>query len=214
MWRNYVYGAPIIGSMWIFLLYGGLVPLIPMLFKAQLYINTHKHLHTHTHTHTFYWLYFSGEHWLILLPRTQHNAYMHLQSPRGTEYTTTGIKMGISHKVNAGVFLCLWGGGLVGNPKSYSQLFLGLESSRWDGWMASLTQWTWIWTNSGKWCRTVKPGVLQSMESQRVRDDLVTQQQQKFLASWSMGKFTSVLYGPGCRRESKQKELTPSQASG
>ena len=35
-----------------FLLYEGLVPLIPMLFKAQLYINTHKHLHIHTHTHT------------------------------------------------------------------------------------------------------------------------------------------------------------------
>ena len=119
---------------------------------------------------------------------------MYLQSPRGTEYTTTGIKMGISHKVNAGVFLYLWDGGLVGSLKPCSQLFLGLESSRWDGWMASLTQWTWIWTNSGKWCRTVKPGVLQSMESQRVRDDLVTQQQQKFLASWSMGQFTSTFY--------------------
>ena len=35
-----------------FLLYGGLVPLIPMLFKVQLYINTHEHLHTQTHTHT------------------------------------------------------------------------------------------------------------------------------------------------------------------
>ena len=29
----------------------------------------------------------------------------------------------------------------------------------WDGWMASLTQWTWVWTNSG----TVDPGVVQSM---------------------------------------------------
>ena len=30
----------------------------------------------------------------------------------------------------------------------------------WDGWMASLTQWTWVWTNSGKWWRTGKPGML------------------------------------------------------
>ena len=38
----------------------------------------------------------------------------------------------------------------------------------WDGWMASLTQWTWVCVNSGSWWRTVKPGVLQSMGSQRV----------------------------------------------
>ena len=37
-----------------------------------------------------------------------------------------------------------------------------------DGWMASLTQWTWVWANSGRWWRTKKPGVLQSIESQRV----------------------------------------------
>ena len=37
-----------------------------------------------------------------------------------------------------------------------------------DGWMASLTQWTWVWANSGRWWRTGKPDVLQSMESQRV----------------------------------------------
>ena len=41
----------------------------------------------------------------------------------------------------------------------------------WDGWMASLTQWTWAWANSGRWWGTGKPGVLQSMESQRVRHD-------------------------------------------
>ena len=29
----------------------------------------------------------------------------------------------------------------------------------WNGWMASLTQWTWVWANSGKEWRTGKPGV-------------------------------------------------------
>ena len=48
---------------------------------------------------------------------------------------------------------------------------------RWDGWMASPTQWTWLWANSGRWWRTGKPGMLQSMGSQRVRHDLVTEQQ-------------------------------------
>ena len=36
----------------------------------------------------------------------------------------------------------------------------------WDGWMASLTQWTWVWRNSGSWWWTGKPGVLQSIGSQ------------------------------------------------
>ena len=38
-----------------------------------------------------------------------------------------------------------------------------------DGWMTSLTQWTWVWVSSRCWGWTRKPGMLQSMESQRVR---------------------------------------------
>ena len=41
----------------------------------------------------------------------------------------------------------------------------------WDGWMASLTQWTWVWASSGSWWWTGKPGMLQSIGSQRVRHD-------------------------------------------
>jgi len=45
----------------------------------------------------------------------------------------------------------------------------------WDGWVASLTQWTWVWVNSRSWSWTGKPGVLQSMGSQRVGHDWVTE---------------------------------------
>ena len=38
----------------------------------------------------------------------------------------------------------------------------------WDGWMASLTRWTWVWMNSGTWWWTGRPGVLRFMGSQRV----------------------------------------------
>ena len=38
----------------------------------------------------------------------------------------------------------------------------------WDGWMTSLTQWTWVWVNSGSWWWTGRPGMLQSMGSQRI----------------------------------------------
>ena len=41
--------------------------------------------------------------------------------------------------------------------------------------MASPTQWTWVWVNSGSWWWTGKPGMLQSMGSQRVRHDWATQ---------------------------------------
>ena len=37
---------------------------------------------------------------------------------------------------------------------------------RWDGWMASLTRWMWVWVNSGSWWWTGRPGVLQFMGSQ------------------------------------------------
>ena len=47
------------------------------------------------------------------------------------------------------------------------------DNGGWDGWMATLTWWTWIWANSGNWWWTGKPGVLQSMGSQRVRHDWV-----------------------------------------
>ena len=44
----------------------------------------------------------------------------------------------------------------------------------WDGWMVSLTQWTWVWVNSGSWWWTGRPGMLQSMGSQRVGHDWAT----------------------------------------
>ena len=56
----------------------------------------------------------------------------------------------------------------------------GLKAGRegddkgWDGWMSSLTRWTWIWVSSGSWWWTGRPVVLQSMGSQRVGHDWVT----------------------------------------
>ena len=66
-------------------------------------------------------------------------------------------------------------------PWCWQRLKAGGERGNrgWNGWMASLTQWTWVWANSGRWWRTGKPGVLQSMGSQRVRHVLVTKQQQQ-----------------------------------
>ena len=40
------------------------------------------------------------------------------------------------------------------------------DNRRWDGWMASQTQWTWVWTNSGRQWRKGNPDVPQSVGSQ------------------------------------------------
>ena len=53
-----------------------------------------------------------------------------------------------------------------------------MDNKGWDGWMTSLTQWTWVSPNSRRWWRTGKPGMLQPMGSQRVRHDWATEQKQ------------------------------------
>ena len=45
----------------------------------------------------------------------------------------------------------------------------------WDGWMASLTRWTWVWVNSWSWWLTGGPGMLRFMGLQRVRHDWATE---------------------------------------
>ena len=49
------------------------------------------------------------------------------------------------------------------------------DDRRWDGWMASPTQWTWVWVDSGSWWWTGRPGVLWFMVLQRVRHDWETE---------------------------------------
>ena len=45
----------------------------------------------------------------------------------------------------------------------------------WDGWMALPTLWTWVWVSSRSWWWTRKPGMLQSVRSQRVGHDWATE---------------------------------------
>ena len=58
-------------------------------------------------------------------------------------------------------------------PQCWERLKAGGEGEDrgWDSWMASPTQWTWVWVNSGSWWWTGRPFVLQSMGSQRIRLD-------------------------------------------
>jgi len=55
-------------------------------------------------------------------------------------------------------------------------LYTGEGDDRgWDGWMASLTRWTWVWVNSGIWWWTGRPGVLRFMGQRRVGHNWATE---------------------------------------
>ena len=62
-------------------------------------------------------------------------------------------------------------------PWCWERLTAGGEGDDrgWDGWMASPTKWTWVWVGSGSWWWTGKPGMLQSMGSQRIGHDWETE---------------------------------------
>ena len=58
---------------------------------------------------------------------------------------------------------------LIGKDQCWEGLGAGGEGDDrgWDGWMASLPWWTWVWVNSRNWWWTGRPGVLWFMGSQR-----------------------------------------------
>ena len=62
-------------------------------------------------------------------------------------------------------------------PWCWGRLKAGREGDDrgWDGWMSSLTWWTWVWVSSGSWWWTRTPCVVQSMGLQRVGHDWVTE---------------------------------------
>ena len=62
-------------------------------------------------------------------------------------------------------------------PWCWERLKVGGEGDDrgWDSWMASPTRWTWVWASSKSWWWTGKPGMLQSMGSQGVGHDWVTE---------------------------------------
>ena len=61
----------------------------------------------------------------------------------------------------------------VKRPWCWERLKAGREGDHrgWDGWMASPTQWPWVWASSESWWWTGRPGMLRSMGSQRVGHD-------------------------------------------
>ena len=80
----------------------------------------------------------------------------------------------------------------------------GWQRMRWldgiTGWMASLTEWTWVWVSSGSWWWTEMPGVLQSMGLQRVRYDWATELNWKVMVARTKKKkvLPAISVNKGC----------------
>ena len=115
--------------------------------------------------------------WTVVLEKT-------LESPLDCKRSSQSILKGISPECSLeGLMLKLelqYFGHLMQRADSFGKTVLlgkveGRRRRGWqsDGWMASLTQWTWVWVNSVSWLWTERPGVLQSKGSQRVRHDWV-----------------------------------------
>ena len=83
---------------------------------------------------------------------------------------------------------------LIGKDPNAGRVKMGGEGDDkgWDGWMASLTQWTWDWVNSRSRCWIGWPGMRQSTGSPRVRHDWVTKHtaHMQYQSSLLLGWFT------------------------
>ena len=111
---------------------------------------------------------------LLRVPWTARRSNQSILKEISSEYSLEGLM----------VKLKLWYfGHLMWRTNSFEKaLMLGKiegrrrgDDRRWDGWMASLTRWTWVWISSRSWWWTGKPGMLQSMGSQRVGHNWMTE---------------------------------------
>ena len=102
--------------------------------------------------------------WLLRVPGTARRSNQSILKEISTEYLLEGLILKLQYF-----------GHLMWRTDSLEKtLILGkIEAGRegddrgWDGWVASLTRWTWVWASSESWWWTGKPGELQSMKSQR-----------------------------------------------
>ena len=107
---------------------------------------------------------------LLRVPWTAKRSTQSILKEISPEYSLEGLRL----KLKLHSF-----GYLMWRTDSFAKtLMLGkIEGRRRRGWqkMTSLTQWTWVWVNSRSWWWTGRPGVMQSMGSQRVRHDWATE---------------------------------------
>ena len=112
---------------------------------------------------------------LLRVLRTARRSKQSILNEISPEYSLEGLTL----KLKLQYFFTTWCEELTHWKRSWcwERLKAGEEGDDrgWDGWMASLTRWTWVWVNSGSWWWTGRPGVLRFMGLQRVRHDWATE---------------------------------------
>ena len=117
---------------------------------------------------------------LLRVPWTARRSNQSILKEISPEYSLEGLMMKLKFQFFGHL---MWRTDLLEKSLILKKIEGGGEGDDrgWDGWMASPTQRTWVQINSGSWCWTGRPGVLQSMGSQRVGHDWATEQQWIFI---------------------------------
>ena len=107
---------------------------------------------------------------LLRVPWTARRSNQSILKEISPEYSLEGLMLKLKFQYFGHL---MWRTDSLGKTLMLGEIGAGGEGDYrgWDGWMASLTRWTWVWASSGKWWWTGRPGVLQSMGSQRVGHD-------------------------------------------
>ena len=111
---------------------------------------------------------------LLRVPWTARRSNQPILKEISPEYSLEGLMLKLKLQYFGHL---MWRTDSLGKTWCWERLKVGGEGGNrgWDGWMASLTQWVWVWVNCGSWWWTGRPGMLQSMGSQRVGHDWVTE---------------------------------------
>ena len=137
---------------------------------------------------------------LLSVPQTARRSNQSIPKEVNLEYSLEGLML----KLKLQYF-----GHLIWRADSLEKtLMLGKTEGRrrrgWDGWMASPTQRIWVWASSGRWWRTGKPDMLQTVGSQRVGHNWATEQKNRHIyvgQGYRNMKIKAKLFFPQCWEE-------------
>ena len=156
---------------------------------------------------------------LLRVPWTARRSNQSVLKEISPEYSLEGLMLKLKLQ-----YLATWCKELthLKRPWFWKRLKAGEGDHRgWGCWMASPTRWTWDWASYRSWLWTGKPGMLQSMGSQRVGHDWVTELNWKILGfpCGSAGKESACNAGdldsiPGWGRSPGEGKGYPPQYSG
>ena len=130
------------------------------------------------------WIIKKAEHWnidvfeiwcwrrLLSVPWTERRSSQSILKEIISDYSSEGLKLKLQYFVYQ-----MWKTDSLERPWCWEWLKVAAEGDDrgWDGWMDSLTWWAWVWANSWSWWWIGRPGLLQSMGSQRIGHSWVTE---------------------------------------